>query len=54
MLKIITPNLSSLFRIKEVAQNVQKAIKEKVEELAGVDVREINVVIEKVEKVDEE
>lgn len=41
-------------KIKEVAQNVQKAIKEKVEELAGVDVREINVVIEKVEKVDEE
>lgn len=40
-------------KIKEVASNVQKKVKEKVEEMTGVSVREINITIDKVVKNEE-
>lgn len=39
-------------KIKDVAYEVQKAIKEKVEEMTGITVREVTVVIDKVVKED--
>ncbi len=40
-------------KIREVAAEVQKAVKEKVEEMTGVTVREINIIVDKVVKEDE-
>lgn len=39
-------------KIKEVAENTQRKLKEKIEEYTGINVREINVNIEKIEKIE--